>query len=114
MHRLKLPNDQAMLFVFSGDSTGGFWNRNTFVPLTLAWLASDGAIVGFTEMAAATPGQPQNPISYAAPGVYRYVIEANQGWFSDHGIQIGDIVDVSTAVAAGEPTPYSICEVLGY
>lgn len=114
MHRLNLPDDQAMLFIFGSDSSGGFWNRNTFVPLTLAWLASDGEVVGFTEMAAATPGQPQDPISYAAPGVYRYVIEANQGWFSTQGVEIGDVVDVSAAVATGEATPYSICEVLGY
>jgi uncharacterized membrane protein (UPF0127 family) len=106
MHRESLPEDRGMLFVYEG--FGGFWNRNTLIPLSVAYLAADGTIVDIIDMEATPyPG---------APGVtqpnprepYSFVIEANRGWFGRNGIAIGDIVDVVDAVARGsgdQPPP---------
>ena len=99
MHRESLPEEQGMLFVYEG--SGGFWNRNTLIALSVAYIKWDGRIVDILEM---------DPTPYPyAPGVaqpdprepYSYVVEANRGWFDRYGITIGDYVHVAEAVAHG-------------
>lgn len=113
MHRTFVPNDQGMLFVIEG--RGGFWNRNTLIPLSVAYLSRDGRIVDILPMDAT--------LFAGAPGViqpnprepYSFVIEANAGWFERHGVNIGDFVDVVDAVArgsAGQAPP--LCRTFGY
>lgn len=113
MHRTELPADQGMLFVYEEDTIGGFWNCNTFIPLTLAWIDADGTIIGLSDMDHQTPGQPQIPVSTYPPGPYRFVIEANRGWFAEHGVVPGDRVDLSDALARGDTSPNSLCLQLG-
>lgn len=113
MHRTEMPADQGMLFVFDDYAFGGFWNCNTFIPLTLAWIDADGTILGFSDMEAQTPGEPQNPETTYPPAPYRYVIEANRGWFAEHGIEPGDRVDLSAALAVGDTSPDTLCQELG-
>lgn len=113
MHRTFLPEEQGMLFVIEG--RGGFWNRNTLIPLSVAYISRDGRIVDILPMDA-------TPFA-GAPGViqpdprepYSFVIEANAGWFERHGVSIGDFVDVVNAVArgsAGQAPP--LCRTFGY
>lgn len=113
MHRIFMPEDQGMLFVYAGRS--GFWNRNTLIPLSVAYISGDGRIVDIIPMEA-TPFAGALGVSQPDPREpYDFVIEANAGWFERHGIVIGDFVDVAAAVArgsAGQPPP--ACHVLGY
>lgn len=114
MHRLSMPADQGMLFVFNRNSAGPFWNRNTFIPLTLAWIAADGTIVDLTEMAPVRPeDNPQVNTFYAPRAAYRYVIEANQGWFARNGVAIGDRVRLDDALARGSQGAVPICRERG-
>ena len=114
MHRLSMPADQGMLFVFEGDSAGPFWNRNTFIPLTLAWIAADGTIVDLTDMAPVRPeDNPQINTFYAPRASYRYVIEANQGWFARNGVAVGDRVRLDDALARGSQGGVPICRERG-
>ena len=115
MHRLAMAENHGMLFVFEVDSAGPFWNRNTFIPLTLAWLSADGIIVDLTDMAPVSPrDNPQVNTNYAPRAPYRFVIEANQGWFARNGIAIGDRVDLSEALARGSEGAVPLCRDLGY
>jgi uncharacterized protein len=41
MNRAKAPAD-GMLFVFPESTTGGFWMKNTHVPLTIVFFDADG------------------------------------------------------------------------
>jgi len=113
MHRDSLPPDTGMLFVWEQDVASGFWNCNTFVPLTLAWIDADGIILGFSEMEAQARGQPQNVQTYPPPGPFRYVIEANQGWFAEHGIAVGDIAELTAALEHGDTRGDTLCQQLG-
>ncbi|HUG16084.1 MAG TPA: DUF192 domain-containing protein [Thermomicrobiales bacterium] len=114
MHRYSMLEHQAMLFVFAADATGGFWNRNTEIPLQLAWIAADGTLLGLSNMLAADRESASYPVVYPPPGPYRYVIEANAGWFTANGFGAGDTVDLSAAIAHGSQGAVPICAALGY
>ncbi len=114
MHRLSLPDNQGMLFAMWGDSTGGFYNRNTFVPLSIAWLAADGTIVDITDLPNVSPEDNPQVLTYTSPAAsYRYVIEANQGWYARNGVAIGDRADLTAALATGSQGAASICRERG-
>jgi uncharacterized membrane protein (UPF0127 family) len=132
MHRTSMPDDRGMLFVFAQDGQmGGFWMRNTLIPLAIAYIGGDGRIVDILEMRPVpSPGTPfktadgqeivvpdgqQAPpgaawVTYPPRGAYRYAIEANKEWYARHGVAVGDRVDVSAAVAgASAAEPEKIC-----
>lgn len=119
MHRTSLPDEQGMLFlverVYGAGQTTSFWNRNTLIPLSVAYIAADGKILSILDM---------EPTAFAgAPGIfqpippqpYSYVIEANRGWYDRHGIAAGDQVDVTKAARRGSKNqpPPTLCRERG-
>ena len=45
MYRSSLKDGEGMLFVFDSDQKLSFWMKNTKLPLSLAYILSDGTIV---------------------------------------------------------------------
>ncbi|MDR0443104.1 MAG: DUF192 domain-containing protein [Treponema sp.] len=86
MHRKKLPDGEGMLFVFESDKILSFWMKNTLVPLSIAFIASDGRIVEIRDM------YPGDLSSVKSSRSLRYALEVPQGWFSRAGVQAGDVV----------------------
>lgn len=71
MFRKRAPRD-GMLFVFPRASSGGFWMKNTLVPLTIVFFDSRGKRVGKLSM---TPCR-QEPCRIYDPGrQYRFALE---------------------------------------
>lgn len=84
-----LPGGVGMLFVFPEDEGtgilggGGFWMKNTLVPLDIAFVGLDGAVKAILHAEPCTswpcpvydPGQP-----------YRYALEVPAGWFEQVGV----------------------------
>jgi len=71
MHRRKAPVD-GMLFVFPADTTGGFWMKNTLVPLKIVFFDSTGRRVRTLRM---TPCR-EDPCAIYDPGRrYRFALE---------------------------------------
>ena len=98
MDRSSLPADAGMLFVFQQPTDGGFWMKNTLIPLSIAFIGEDGRVLETLDM------QPceADPCQVYAPGsTYRYALEANLGFFDRHGVGAGWTVDVRDAVEAG-------------
>jgi len=83
MHRQSLPDNNGMLFVFETPDLQCFWMRNTLVPLSIAFITDDGAIVNIADMA------PQTDDAHCSARPVRYALEMAQGWFAQHGIQAG-------------------------
>jgi uncharacterized membrane protein (UPF0127 family) len=54
MHRFSLQRDHGMLFVFKEPQPLSFWMKNTYVPLSIAFIGSDGKIVNIEDMAPQT------------------------------------------------------------
>jgi uncharacterized membrane protein (UPF0127 family) len=84
MYRRQLPEDEGMLFVFEEPETLSFWMRNTYVPLDVAFISTDGEILNIEAMKPLDEGPRYRSMSPA-----RYAIEANRGWFAGKGIRPG-------------------------
>ena len=66
----------GMLFVFPADSDGGFWMKNTLIPLDIVFFTADGGFVDSLTMAPCT----EDPCpTYRPVGSYRYALEAPAG-----------------------------------
>lgn len=83
MHRRQMPDTEGMLFVFEQPATQCFWMKNTWLPLTAAFVADDGRVVNLADM------QPQTTDSHCSAEPVRYVLEMNQGWFAKRGVKAG-------------------------
>jgi uncharacterized membrane protein (UPF0127 family) len=83
MFRKEMPANEGMLFVFEQPAGQCFWMKNTFLPLTAAFIADDGTIVNLADM------QPQSLDSHCSTQPVRYVLEMHQGWFAKRGIKAG-------------------------
>jgi uncharacterized membrane protein (UPF0127 family) len=86
MHRFSLQPDHGMLFVFDYPEPQGFWMKNTFIPLSIAFVAADGRIINVDEM------QPHDESTHLSHGPALYAIEMRKGWFAERGIKSGDVV----------------------
>jgi uncharacterized membrane protein (UPF0127 family) len=89
MFRKSLPRDRGMIFVFGSDRTGGFWMKNTLVPLSIAYYDRDGTILAIQDMEPCTA----DPCPTYDPGVaYRGALEVNRGAFRTWDVKVGDRV----------------------
>jgi uncharacterized membrane protein (UPF0127 family) len=92
MFRESLPQDTGMLFIFDGESEGGFWMKDTLVPLSIAFIDSESQIVRILDMEPCR----EDPCPVYEPGVrYSAALEVNQGAFEEWGIEEGDRVTVT-------------------
>ncbi|MBS4019565.1 MAG: DUF192 domain-containing protein [Dechloromonas sp.] len=83
MHRPTMPVQRGMLFVFPQANTHCMWMRNTFIPLSVAFLDEEGRIINIEDM---TPHSEDN---HCARRPARYALEMNRGWFVQRGITPG-------------------------
>jgi uncharacterized membrane protein (UPF0127 family) len=82
MGRTRLAADEGMLFSFPDDTDGGFWMKDTHIPLSIAFVAADGEVLRIMDM---DPCE-ADPCPVYRPGVtYRYALEVNQGAFEPAG-----------------------------
>ena len=87
MNRESLPADAGMIFLFEEDSSGGFWMKDTLIPLSIAFADAGGTIVRILDMEPCEA----DPCQIYDPGVfYRSALEVNQGAFDRLGVEEGD------------------------
>lgn len=86
MGRQSLPPNHGMLFVFESASRQCFWMRNTPLPLTIAFIDSQGKIASFADMA------PFSEETHCSTVPVPYALEMEQGWFKKRGVLVGDSV----------------------
>jgi uncharacterized protein len=89
MHRESLPDDAGMIFLFGEEITGGFWMKNTLIPLSIAFADGDGEILRILDMEPCEA----DPCEIYDPGVpYESALEVNQGAFENWGVEEGDLL----------------------
>ncbi len=86
MNRFSLKPDHGMLFVFGRPAPQGFWMKNTYIPLSIAFLDADGRILNIEDM------RPQSEETHWSKGPALYAVEMKKGWFAERGIGPGAVV----------------------
>lgn len=86
MNRFSLQPDNGMLFVFERPEPLKFWMKNTFIPLSIAFIGADGKIINIEDM------KPQSEESHWSKGPALYALEMKKGWFAERGIGPGAVV----------------------
>lgn len=87
MFRTNIAENEGMIFVFPYPHQASFWMKNTLVPLSAAYLDSDGVILEIHNL------EPQNTNAVkAATHQVQYVLETSQGWFKRKNITPGTLV----------------------
>ena len=99
MFRQSMPEDRGMLFILGRQLATGFWMKNTYLPLDIAYLDADGTVLDII------PGEPLNETIHKPKQPYWNVLEMNQGWFQRHNLGIGAKVDIPKDLPTPLPTP---------
>ena len=89
MHRRSLAPNAGMIFVFPQPIRGGFWMKNTLIPLSIAFFDRRGRILRIMVM---TPCRADPCPTYDPKVAYKGALEVNRGSFGRWGVQRGDTI----------------------
>ena len=84
MFRLDLADGRGMIFVYNSDQYLGFWMKNTYIPLSIAYLNAEGVILEIYDM------HPLSSQTVYSSRPVRFALEVPLGWFKRAGLEPGD------------------------
>lgn len=87
MFRKEMSENEAMLFVFGVPHRASFYMKNTYIPLSIAYIDRDGVIKEIYDL---TPLN-ETPVQSKFNDI-QYALEVKQGWFRRHNITMGAVV----------------------
>lgn len=87
MNRKILDKGYGMLFKFEADSAPCFWMKDTYIPLSLAFINKDGFILQIEQLS------PESTHLACSEYPIRYALEVPQGWFYEQSIDVGAKVE---------------------
>jgi len=87
MRRFSLRPDHGMLFVFASPQPLNFWMKDTYIPLSIAFIDENGRILNIEDMA------PQTESTHDSRGPAMFALEMKKGWFAQFAIAAGDRVE---------------------
>lgn len=90
MYRSTLDANAGMLFVFPNEQRRCFWMKNTYIPLSIAYIRHDGYIIDILDM------YPLDETPVCSSQEAMFALEVNQGWFADKGILPGEQIKIKT------------------
>ena len=85
--RKSLPENRGMLFVYTDEEKRTFTMEDTLIPLSIAFMDSEGRIVDIQDMEPSKDG-------YDSAEPAQYALEVNQGFFEERGVKVGDRADL--------------------
>jgi uncharacterized membrane protein (UPF0127 family) len=83
----ELPADEGMAFLFDEPVSTSFWMKGTLIPLSIAFVGKDARVIGILDM---EPCDADPCPTYGVDRPFVLAIEANVGWFEEHGVAEGD------------------------
>lgn len=87
MYRSSMPEDQGMLLLNEQPRRMSIWMKNTFIPLDIIYIDSNGHIVKIVENA-----RTESTAAMPSGGKVMAVLELNAGQVRQHEIAVGDRV----------------------
>ncbi len=88
MERTELAEDAGMLFVYEQEQPLSFWMKDTLIPLSIAYMDSGGRIIDIQDM------EPLDTTSHPSAEPAQYALEVNQGFYEEHGTEVGDTAEL--------------------
>lgn len=95
MYRQSMPENYGMLFVYPREMFMYFYMKNTYIPLSIAFINSQGLVVDIQDM------EPLDETTIRSAGLAKYALEVNQGAFETFGVEVGDIIVIPENLSAG-------------
>lgn len=95
MFRESLSDSSGMLFLFPAPTTLGFWMKDTYIPLDIAFLDDLGRVMQVVH------GKPLDTTPLVPSAPYTSVLEVAGGWFERMGLGVGATVHIPP----GLPSP---------
>jgi hypothetical protein len=93
MGRRELAPDSGMLFLIEPPGRG-FWMRGTMLSLTVAFISACGELVDFADL------EPLSEEIKNTDRPYAFALEMQRGWFADHGIAPGAVIQLPERLLA--------------
>ncbi|OHD08574.1 MAG: hypothetical protein A2086_13070 [Spirochaetes bacterium GWD1_27_9] len=87
MLRKTLDKNSGMLFIYGRSQNLYFYMKNTFLPLDIAFIDSEGKIINIEKM------QPLDETTISSKGEAMYALEVNRGFFERINIKVGDKIE---------------------
>lgn len=88
MYRRRLEPGKGMLFVFEQERKVAFWMKNTYIPLSIAFISQQKRIVAIDTM------EPLTLELHSSQSPVKFALEVDQGFFRQHNISVGDRVEM--------------------
>lgn len=88
MYRKALAERRGMLFVYTEEDELSFYMKNTLIPLSIAFIDSEGRIVDIQDM------KPLDEASHLSKAPAQYALEVNQGFFEERDVGVGARVEL--------------------
>lgn len=84
--RKHLGESEGMLFVYQKPQLQSFWMKDTLIPLSIGYFDKNRVLFQVIDM---DPPSGKSIPSYRSRSPALYALEVNQGWFREHGVDIG-------------------------
>lgn len=91
----ELADDAGMLFDFKEERNVSFWMRNTFIPLDMIFVGTDGVVRNVHANA-----RPHDVTSIPSDGPVQFVLEIPGGRAAEIGLVAGDTMEHDRVVTA--------------
>ena len=88
MFKRYIPEDYGMFFIWDRKKVQSMWMKNTYIPLSVAYIDKSGEIMNIYDMV------PLSKTSVCSNKPALYALEVNQGWFNRNDINVGDILAI--------------------
>lgn len=89
MRRESIPKGRGMLFVYPSERIRRLWMKNTFMPLSAAFIDKDGKITQIFDMK-----KTNSTKIYRSKKKVKYALEVPLGWFAANGVVVGDYCEM--------------------
>jgi uncharacterized membrane protein (UPF0127 family) len=86
-----LPEDRGMLFVYDEVQELTYVMREMDFPIDIVYADDEGVITSIHHARAPGPDEDGNDLQY--PGRGQYVLEVNQHWTTERGVEGGDVLE---------------------
>ena len=88
MYRKTIPDNYGMFFVWPYEKKQCMWMKDTYVPLSVAYVDGKGKIIEIYDMV------PLSKNSVCSSEASKYALEVNSGWFDKNEIMTGDVIKI--------------------